>query len=283
VDVARRRFVDRPTMVETNGLYDGRVFTGYKNEAFNDIYQATNNRWNTPVYSSLELSATKRTARVELIASYVRQWRHIAGTWQPNDPAAFIQPDAFANHTGIGSSTGTAAATTDANSLVGYNMTQSQTASAQWQDHVARSAAAVTAPWGLMLAANYTFQSGTWSGPMITRIAAADPAFGAATIRLSNGRVVSNPLATVLRFAYPTRGEGQMRTPNLHVLNVRAGRRFALRRVRFDASVDVFNVTNHGADLGFEFLANQTFNPLFGHTVDRQLPRSAQIVLRAAF
>ena len=30
-------------------------------------------------------------------------------------------------------------------------------------------------------------------------------------------------------------------------------------------------------------LANETFNPLFGNTVDRQLPRSAQIVVRAAF
>ena len=85
------------------------------------------------------------------------------------------------------------------------------------------------------------------------------------------------------RFANPTRGDGQMKTPDLHALNVRAGRRFSIRRLTFDASLDVFNVTNHGADLGFEFMANQTYNPLFGRTTDRQLPRSAQIVLRAAF
>ena len=283
VDLAHRRFVDRPTLVEINGKYAGRVFAGYLNEALNDVYTATNNRWNTPVYSSLELSLSKRTARVQTLASYVRQWRHIDGTWQPNDPAAFIQPDAFDDHTGIGSSTGTATATFDSNSLSGFQMTQNVTASAQWQDHVARAAAAVTAPWGLMLSTNYTFQSGTWSGPIITRIAAPDPAFGPPTVTLSNGRVVSNPLATTLRFAYPTRGDGQLRTPNLHALNLRAGRRFALRRVKLDASVDVFNVTNHGADLGFDFLANETFNPLFGHTIDRQLPRSAQLVLRAAF
>ena len=47
---------------------------------------------------------------MQALASYVRQWRHIDGTWQPNDPASFIQPDAFANDTGIGSSTGTASA-----------------------------------------------------------------------------------------------------------------------------------------------------------------------------
>ena len=283
VDVAQRRFVDRPTLVEINGLYNGRVFAGYKDEAFNEIFQATNNRWNTPVYRSLELSATKQTAAVQLLASYVRQWRHIDGTWQPNDPASFIQPDAFANDKGIGSSTGTASATTDANSLTGFHMTQPLTASAQWQDHVARAAAAVTVPWGLLLSTSYTFQSGAWSGPIVTRVAAADPAFGPPTVRLANGRVVSNPLATVIRFAYPTRGEGQQRTPNLHALNVRAGYRFTVRRVKVDAGVDVFNVTNHGADLGFEFMSNQTYNPLFGRTVDRQLPRSAQIVLRVAF
>jgi hypothetical protein len=213
----------------------------------------------------------------------VRQWRHIDGTWQPHDPASFIQPDAFANDRGIGSSTGTASATTDANSLSGVHMTQPLTASAQWQDHVARAAAAVDARWGILISTNYTFQSGTWSGPIVTRVASPDPAFGPPTIRLSNGRVVSNPLATVIRFAYPDRGDGQLRTPVLHVLNVRAGRRFTVRRLKIDASLDVFNVINHGADLGFEFMANQTYNPLYGQTVDRQLPRSAQIVLRAAF
>src|SRR5260221_9029756 len=151
-----------------------------------------------------------------MLASYVRQWRHIDGTWQPNDPAAFIQPGAFANDKGIGSSTGTASATTDANSLIGFHMTQPLTASAQWQDYVARAAAAVNAPWGLLLSTSYTFQSGTWSGPIVTRMAAADPAFGPPTVRLSNGRVVSNPLATVIRFPDPPRGEGQMRTPALH-------------------------------------------------------------------
>jgi hypothetical protein len=259
------------------------VFTGYINEAFNEIYTATNNKWNTPVYRSLEFSLTKRTSRVQALASYVRQWRNIDGTWQPNDPASFIQPDAFANDTGIGSSTGTSSATFDSNSLSGYHMTQAVTASAQWQDHVARIALAFTGPWALLFSTNYTFQSGAWSGPIITRVPAPDPAFGPPAVRLSNGRLVSNPLATTLRFAYPTRGEGQLRTPNMHAWNLRAGRRIEIGPAKLDASLDVFNVTNNGADLGFEFLANQTFNPFFGRTTYRQSPRSAQIVVRASF
>lgn len=284
VDVSRRRFLDRPTLVEINGRYEGTRFTGYLDEAFNDIHMAANNRWNTPVYTSLELSATKQTPRVQGLASYVRQWRHIDGTWQPNDPASFIQPGAFANDRGIGSSTGTATATFDTNSLSGFNMAQRTTASAQWQDHVARAGASVAGPWSLNLAGNYTFQSGTWSGPIVTRLDAPDPAFGPPTVRLSNGRVVSNPLATVIRFAYATRGEGQLRTPAMHTLNVRAARRFTAGRMTFDASLDVFNVTNNGADLSFlSFGANQMYNPLFGLTTDRQAPRSAQVVFRAAF
>lgn len=283
LDVSRRRFVDRPTLVEINGRYEGRVFTGYLDEAFNEIYTATNNRWNTPVYTSLELSATKQTARVQGLASYVRQWRHIDGTWQPHDPAAFIQPDAFPNDRGIGSSTGTVSAPSDANSLIGHHMTQVATASAQWQDHVVRTGVTVAGPWGLSLAGNYTYQSGSWSGPVVTRLAAPDPAFGPATVRLSNGRTVSNPLATVIRFAFPIRGAGQFRTPGLHGLNVRVARRFSVQRVTVDAGLDVFNLTNNGADLGFLFGGNQTYSPAFGQTTNRQAPRSAQLVFRAAF
>ena len=283
VEVVHRNFLDRPTLVETNGLYNGQVFAGYKDEAFNEIYRATNNRWNWPVYTSLELTLTKRTASVQGIASYVRQWRHIAGTWQPNDVASFIQPGAFANDRGIGSPAGSTAVPNDANSLSGSNMTQSQTGSTQWQDHVARLGVTWRAPWELQLSSSYVFQSGGWSGPIITRIATNDPAFGPAMVTLSNGRRVANPLATTLRFAGTTRSDGQITTPHFQFWNVRIGRRISVRRVTFDAALDAFNITNNAGDQQFQSGANQLYNPLFGATTFRQLPRSAQIVLRGAF
>ena len=282
-DFVRRRFVDRPTLVEINGDYRGNVFVGYKDPGFNEIYIGTNNRWNTPVYNSLELSITKRTSRVQGIASYVKQWRHIDGSWQPNDPASFLVPNAFPNDKGIGSTTGTLSGPTDANSLSGTHMAQGSTGSAQWVDHCVRSGLTYSAPWGIVAAASYTLQSGIWSGPIVSRLAAADPAFGPTLIALPNGRIVTNPLSTIIRFAYPTRGEGQLKTPNLHVLNLRVGRRFELRRLKLDASLDAFNVTNHDADLRFQSGSNQTYNPLFGTTTSRQLPRSAQVMLRTSF
>ena len=282
IDVVHRDYRDRPTLVDTNSRYNGNVFAGYSNEAFNQIYQLTNNRWNTPVYTSLELSVTKRTNRLQAIGSYVRQWRHLDGTWQPNDPASFIQPAAFPNDRGIGSPVGSTASPDDANSLSGTNMTQAATASAQWQDHIARVGGTYNGPWRLLFSGGYTFQSGAWSGPIVSQ-APADRAFGPPTLALSNGRVVSNPLATTVRFAFPTRADGQVRTGLLHVLNVRVGRQFAVNRGKLDAALDLFNLTNNGADQSFMSGANQTYNPLYALTNNRQLPRSAQVLLRLAF
>jgi hypothetical protein len=282
IDFVRRGYRDRPTLVETNGRYNGNVFAGYIDEAFNSIYLLTNNRWNTPVYTSIELSATKRTSRFQGVASYVRQWRHLDGTWQPNDPASFIQPAAFANDRGIGSPSGSTSSPDDANSLSGSHMTQAATASAQWQDYIARAGVTYNAPWHLLLSGSYQFQSGAWSGPVVSQ-APANPAFGPPTLTLANGRLVSNPLATTIRFTYPTRGDGQLRTGLLHIWNVRVGRQFVVNHLKLDAALDLFNVTNNGADQSFMAGANQTYNPLYGLTNNRQLPRSAQVLLRVAF
>jgi hypothetical protein len=282
-DVVHRNFLDRPALVETNGRYEGNVFVGYADETFNETYLVTNNRWNWPSCTSLDFSMTKRSARVQAIASYVRQWRHIGGTWQPHDPASFVQPSAFANDRGIGSTTAALSAPVDANSLTGIHMAQRTTSSGQWQDHIIRAGVTYFAPWQLILASSYSFQSGTWSGPIVTRLAAPDPAFGPTNVRLSNGRVVSNPLATNLRFAFSNRGEGQTTTPDVHMWNLRVGRRFVLRAVKLDAALDLFNATNNAADTGFVLGANQTYNTVYNQTTFRQLPRSGQISLRVSF
>jgi hypothetical protein len=34
----------------------------------------------------------------QAMASLTRQWQHFEGTWNPTDPARFIQPDAYPNN-----------------------------------------------------------------------------------------------------------------------------------------------------------------------------------------
>ena len=206
--VVRREFKDRTALVEINGLYEGGVFKGYRNEGFNEIYRITNNVWNWPVYTFLELQATKQTERLQTIASYTHQWRHLAG-------------HVAAERSGIVHSAGRVPRqqgdrvhhrhVESQNSL----SSNAQVSSLQTQnrDDTVRLGAIYSRSLGLVLAANYTLPVRLWSGPIVTRLAAPDPRFGPPTVTLSNGRIVSNPLATTIRFANATRDDGQFTLP----------------------------------------------------------------------
>jgi hypothetical protein len=146
-----------------------------------------------------------------------------------------------------------------------------------------RIAGSYHAPWDIQVASSYTFQSGPYSGPVINRIAAPDPAFGPPTVTLSNGRVVPNPLATVFRFAGATRGDGQVKLDPVHTWNIRAGRMFEFGRVRVEPSVDVLSVLNTGSFYAFQLGANQTFNPAYGQGQSIQPPRALQLSVRVLY
>ena len=114
-------------------FYVNGVFLGYRNQDFNQIYLVTNNQWNWLVNSGLDVSIAKQGGRVQWLASYSHQWRHVAGTWVPNDPASFIQPDAFPNDKGIGNTRGPLTTPVESNSLSGTYMA----GSGQWRENVA--------------------------------------------------------------------------------------------------------------------------------------------------
>lgn len=276
--VVHRDYRDRTTQIETNSIYEGEVFKGYRNPDLNQIFQITANRFNWVEYDALTLQASQQTARLQVLANYTRQWRRMQGEFQPGDPAAFIQPEAFPNNKGIGPVfTGTGGG--DSNALSGSNQSDNR----MWRDHIVNFATAYAGPWGVELATTYSFQSGPYSGPVVTRIAAADPRFGPPTVVLSNGRVVANPLATTIRFANPTRGEGQLRLPGMHVWNVRAGRAFRLGRTTLHAYVDLLNAPNNDEYQQFQSGAQQTYGPFYGTGTARQTPRAVQISGRFTF
>jgi hypothetical protein len=113
---------------------------------------------------------------------------------------------------------------------------------------------------------------------------------------LSNGRTVSNPLATTVRFAYSSRGDGQLQAPTLAQWNARAGWRFAHGSRRFDIALSLLNITNR--DALQEFLGGDGINTgsnligssSFAYAPDgtfrgqnRQAARTAQLSLRFEF
>jgi outer membrane receptor protein involved in Fe transport len=272
----RRDYRQRTALVEQNGIYTGGVFQGYTNVAQNDISLLTNNIWNWPVYTSFEVVGTKQTERFQFLGTYTRVWPHLAGTYQPNDPASFIQPGSFANVNGLEGN--------DNRSASLANSYSATTGGPEWTNHVFHGSVVYRAPWDFLVAVNYTLQKGWWSGPILTRIGAADPQFGPSTIRLSNGRVVSNPLATTLRFAFPTRGEGQYQLPGTHYLNLRIGRDFRLGgNRRFGVDFDALNLPNTAGYQGFLSGANQLFSTNYGKGGNVQPPRTLQLALRYLF
>lgn len=274
----RRSYRDRPALVEVNAVFNGSVFAGYRNESFNQFYRWTNNTANWSVYSALELTASQSLRTFHMFAGYTRAFQHVAGTWMSRDPAALIQPETFPNNRGIGS-------TVVINSLATFVSTH-----AGWQEHVFRGGFSWLGPKGVTFGTLYAFNSGPYSGPILTRIVAPDPRFGPPTMTLSNGRVVSNPLATTLRFAFPTRGEGQIKAPALHVWNIRLGREFRFGRARLEPALEIFNVTNSAKYQAFLPGGNQRFSPDYAIGPDgsfrgqnRQPPRTAQASIRWSF
>ncbi len=234
----RRAYKDMPAQIDVNGIYTGGVFRGYEDVSQNAILLQTNNVWNTPIYTGVEVVGSQRTRRSQFIVGYTRGFQHLDGTWQPNDPASFIQPTAFANDRGIGSIRGN-----ENNSLSGT----AQARNPMWIKHALRLAGSYNAPWGLTLSSNLNIFSGPYTGPIVSILPAPDPQFGPATLVLSNGRTVSNPLATTVRFAYASRGEGQLQAPTLAQWNARVGRRFALGNRRFEIALSLLNITNRDA------------------------------------
>lgn len=285
----QRNYKDLGALVDVNVIYENGVFKGYRDPAQNAILNATNNTWNHLVYRGMEFVIAQRTDRSQFLAGYTRMLGHVAGTWQPDDPGGIIQPDAFANDKGIGSIRGN-----ENNSLSGT----AQTRSPMWIPHTLRISGSYRLPWEVTVASNLTYQSGAWTGPIIDRVAAPDPRFGPTTLTLSNGRVVSNPLATVLRFAYDTRGDGQVQAPALFTWNMKFSRKFNLAGAKLDASLSIINLTNADADQEFfggtattaNSGSNQLFSPNYAYAPDgtfrgqnRQAARAAQLLLRLEF
>ena len=282
----RRAYKDMPAQIDVNGIYTGGVFRGYEDVSQNAILLQTNNVWNTPIYTGVEVVGSQRTRRSQFIVGYTRGFQHLDGTWQPNDPASFIQPTAFANNRGIGSIRGN-----ENNSLSGT----AQARNPMWIKHALRLAGSYNAPWGLTLSSNLNIFSGPYTGPIVSILAAPDPQFGPATLVLSNGRTVSNPLATTVRFAYASRGEGQLQAPTLAQWNARVGRRFALGNRRFEIALSLLNITNRDALQEFlggggQYGSNQIGSPNFAYGPDgtfrgqnRQAARTAQLSLQFEF
>jgi len=109
------------------------------------------------------------------------------------------------------------------------------------------------------------------------QLAAADPVYGPATVKLANGLTQPNPLATPIRFAGPTRSDGQVANDTDRYLQLHVGRIFRIAQHEFEPALNVFNVFNTGAYTQWNTGANLAYSPNYHSVFNRQPPRAFQI------
>ncbi|HEV2984587.1 MAG TPA: carboxypeptidase regulatory-like domain-containing protein, partial [Vicinamibacterales bacterium] len=103
----QRRMGDVYALVDINGIYPsgpGQPFGGFGliDPTQGIISQETNATWNKYIYNGVEATVTKQMAHNwQLLVGVHRQWQHYTGTWNPTDPAKFIQPTAFPGNQGL--------------------------------------------------------------------------------------------------------------------------------------------------------------------------------------
>ena len=285
LDVAatRRAFKDGYGETDINGFYpDGpnQPFGGFGRVDPNrgTIMQETNASWTDVIVTNLEAVLAKNLSHnFQVMASITRQWQHLEGTWNPTDPARFIQPDAFENNRDLSRHL---FGNGDDNSLDGGG----RESGVAYRPYSFRMAGQFYAPLGVRVSGSYVIQAGGYLGPVLIQNPTGDPTFGPGSIRLANGTTQPNPLATSWRFAYPTRSEGQVLNEAARYLQLNIGREFNVGRgQRVDTSVGIFNVFNTGAHTQWNDSANVLNNELYLSRFNRHPPRAFQLSVRYRF
>jgi hypothetical protein len=145
------------------------------------------------------------------------------------------------------------------------------------------------APYGVLVAGSYSVVSGGWSSWIVRQLPANSPeiaVFGPATVISSTGVRQSNPLATRIRFVYPTRGEGQVLLAATHTVGIKFSKRFRLGEARdIEIASNILNLLNGGR--GTEYArggANRQYNTVaYLQPGNLQAARSVQLDLLFRF
>ncbi len=271
-----RQYRDKMVAFDTNGIYENGQFLGYRDVNFNQIYEVTNGSENWLVYKSVDFTVHKSLSHnLQFLAGYSYANLGIRGTWDRNDPASFLQPDAFENNKGVLRTVNPASSQISSYTTASYVNTGTP-------PHNFKLNATHVARYGITVGFSYLYQMGQWSGPVFTLIPQSQVTHPA-TVTLSNGRVVANPLATRTRFYYSTRDEGQFTAPALSELNLRLGKRFRWRTYAFEGAVQGFNILNRGDDLFFNAPTLVEGQPSTFTRRLTQAPRAGQVTLKVSF
>ena len=163
VSFMKRSYQETYARLEINGFWPSgpnQPFGGFGRVDPNRglVYQQTNNTWSTLEWKAIEATIAKNMSNnFQVLVGINRQWQHFGGTWNPTDPARFIQPDTFPSTRLLYMPRGN----NEENSLPIQTGTTVHTYGPTWQDYSLRFGGTYRAPWGVNLSASYTILRGT--------------------------------------------------------------------------------------------------------------------------
>jgi hypothetical protein len=293
MDVAgiHRTYKDTYALLDINGFWPsapGQPFGGWGrvDPARGRVDRQTNNSWMTLNYRAVEVTLAKNFSKgFQFVGGFNRQWQHYGGTWNPTDPARFIQPDAFPSSKLLYHPRGNQ----EHDALPIATGSNDRHYGPTWQKYSVRLGATWQAPMGFLIGSSFTMSAGPWSGPVTDQLAANDPEvtkFGPG--RMPNGQ--SNPLSTRLRYVrldcpspptaacFTTRDE-QVLAPAVKVLGLKVAKTIKLGQGReLEVAGNVFNVFNEGNFTQFNYSgAAEKFNPNFLQPRNQQPARAFQL------
>ena len=285
ISFMKRSYKETYALLEINGLWPAgpnQPFGGFGRVDPNRglVYQQTNNTWSTLEWKAIEATIAKNMANnFQVMIGINRQWQQFGGTWNPTDPARFIQPNAFPSNRLLYMPRGN----NEENSLPIQTGTTVHTYGPTWQDYSLRFGGTYRAKYGINLSASYTILAGPWSGPVVDRLAANDPAiaaFGPTTFTLPNGTVQNNPLSTRMRFVGTDRGDQQVKAPDIKTLGLQMNKVFRFGKQGIELGGSIFNVLNAGNYTQYNYSgANERFNPNYLQMRNQQPARAFQATL----
>ncbi len=289
LDVAyiNRAYSDMWATIDINGIYPdgpGQPFGGFGRVDPNRgiIQQQTNNSWSQLNYQAVEATLTKNMSHgFQFIAGFTRQWHKIDGTWNPTDPARFVQPNHFANDANLYMPRGN----NDDNSLpdTGNALSYGPT----WMKYRGNLGGTWLAPWDVRVAASATFQAGPWSGSPLYQLAANDPdvlRYGQPSFTLPSGSSEPNPLATRNRYVFSNRGEGQVQAPRITTVGLKVGKAVKWQRYEVEIAGNIFNLLNGGNYTQYSYnSAYQSWSSNFLLMVNQQPARAFQLTIVGRF
>ena len=287
VDVAGigRKVHNMFAQTDINGIYPSgpnQPFGGFglvdPNQGI--VYRLTNNTWSAMHYRALQITVAKNLSRnFQAMAAIHRQWQHDSGTWNPTDPARFIQPDAFPNNRMLWR-------TRDPND---HNSYPGNTTAPMWNPFSYRFNGTWNAPAGIVVgAATRWSRVGGAPGSSINcrPTARSSRPSGPRPWSPRRARCSRTRSRTRIRFVYPTRGEGQVLLAATHTVGVKLSKRFKLGGTRdVEIASNILNLLNAGR--GTEYArggANRRYNTVaYLQPGNLQAARSFQLDLLFRF